>query len=135
MPVALKFAESGYDPGVGGPDRRQQAADDSHCQREENTAHKQFGRVFEGKRQARNVCHLIVAVVRSFSGRTATQPTGPPIKDIRKTSNKNGATTSMALKRRARMVAISWPRSATAEYLTKYSPRAAAPASASTGSP
>src|SRR5579864_531439 len=53
LAATLQFAESGCDRGIGGADRRQQAADDSHRQRKENSPHEQFGRDLKSKRQAR----------------------------------------------------------------------------------
>lgn len=65
------------------------------------------GVILKANARLENVCQLMVAVVRPFSGRTATQPTTPPINDIRKASNKNDVTTAIALKPMAGSRAIS----------------------------
>src|SRR2546426_9189948 len=65
----------------------------------------------------------MVLVVRPLRGRTARQPTRPPTKEIKRASKRKERTTFPELKPSARMVAISRPRSATAEYMVLRAPK------------
>ena len=79
----------------------------------------------KAKAMFEKVCQFMVAVVSPFNGRTAMQPTAPPMKDMMKASIRNENTTAAAPKPSARMVAISRPRSATAEYMVLRAPKIA----------
>ncbi len=67
----------------------------------------------------------MVLVVKPFRGRTARQPIPPPTKEMRSASIEKEITTATAPNPRARMVAISRPRSATAEYIVLSAPKTA----------
>src|SRR5579862_6329475 len=79
--------------------------------------------ILKAKAMLLNVCQFIVAVVRPLSGSTAKQPTAPPMNDMSSASIRNENTTAAAPKPRARIVAISRPRSATAEYMVLSAPK------------
>src|SRR5438552_5507075 len=67
----------------------------------------------------------MVLVVSPLRGRTARQPRTPPTKEISRASKRKERTTLPGLKPRARIVAISRPRSATAEYMVLRAPKTA----------
>src|SRR5580704_8441927 len=65
----------------------------------------------------------MVLVVKPFNRRTARQPNTPPTKEIKSASMRKEKTTEGPPKPSARMVAISRPRSATAEYMVLSAPK------------
>src|SRR5258705_2634805 len=83
------------------------------------------GVILKANAKCEKVCQFIAPVVRPFKGRTATAPMAPPIKEIRSASIKNENTTAAPPNPKARMVAISRPRSATAEYMVLSAPKTA----------
>src|SRR5438552_7108618 len=72
-----------------------------------------------------NVCQFIAPVVSPFKGSTAIQPSNPTTREINSASKTNDRTMLEAPKPRARMVAISRERSATAEYMVFSAPKIA----------
>src|SRR5882724_7816939 len=83
------------------------------------------GVILKAKARWENVCQFMAPVVRPLRGSTARQPTRPPTKEIRRASNKKDVTTLADPKPSARMVAISRPRSETAEYIVFRAPKMA----------
>src|SRR6267143_5339005 len=83
------------------------------------------GVILKAKARWENVCQFMAPVVRPLRGSTARQPTRPPTKEIKRASNKKDVTTLADPKPRARIVAISRPRSATAEYIVFRAPKMA----------
>ena len=83
------------------------------------------GVILKAKAKWEKVCQFMAPVVRPLSGRTQTAPMAPPMKEIKSASIKKEKTTAAPPKPRARMVAISRPRSATAEYMVFRAPKTA----------
>jgi hypothetical protein len=81
--------------------------------------------ILKAKARLEKVWKFMVLVVNPLSGKTAMQPRTPPTKEIRRASNRKESTTFPELKPTARMVAISRPRSATAEYMVLRAPKIA----------
>ncbi len=69
--------------------------------------------------------HEGVWFVNPFSGRTARHPSIPPTNEIDNASKRKDRITFELLKPTARMVAISRPRSAMAEYMVLSAPKTA----------
>ena len=65
------------------------------------------GVIRKAKARWEKVCQFIAPVVRPFNGRTAIQPTTPPMKEMSSASIRNEMTTEGPPNPRARMVAIS----------------------------
>ncbi len=81
--------------------------------------------ILKAKARCEKVCKFIAPVVSPFSGSTARQPINPPTNEINKASITNEKTTDGPPKPSARMVAISRPRSETAEYIVFKAPKTA----------
>src|SRR6266850_3213643 len=86
---------------------------------------RRTGVILKAKARWENVCQFIAPVVHPLSRSTARQPTRPPTKEIKRASNKKDMTTLTDPKPSARMVAISRPRSETAEYIVFNAPKIA----------
>src|SRR5215469_9786630 len=81
--------------------------------------------ILNAKARLEKVCQFMVLVVKPLSGRTARQPIKPAANDINRASKRKERMTFQVEKPRARMVAISRPRSATAEYMVFKAPNIA----------
>jgi hypothetical protein len=81
--------------------------------------------ILNAKATCENVCKFMAPVVRPFRGSTTMQPTNPPTKAMSKASMTNENTTDGPPNPSARIVAISRPRSATAEYMVLSAPKTA----------
>src|SRR5688572_7328347 len=78
---------------------------------------RRSGVTWNANDRCENVWKFRVEVVRPFRGRTARQPTSPPTSETKSDSRTKDTITLPPPKPRARRVAISRVRSATAEYI------------------
>ena len=105
--------------------RRKKSTENSHQHGKSSPSPNRNGVIRKANARCENVCQFIAPVVSPFKGNTATAPSIPPTKEMSRASTIKENTTLPAPKPRARRVAISRERSATAEYIVFKAPNTA----------